>query len=354
MGESMNESGHTNDRFRCLWNTRRVAALLALMLLAIWLLWPAVALAQEPTPRATPTPVTLLELMPQSGMPGAVVMMRGYGFMNLAQVNVMWDDDLLLENVSVRLDGSFETQFEVPSDTAGEHMLRVLIAGDPNPRGQAVFELILPTATPTLTLTPTATHTSTPIPTNTMPPTLMPSPTHTPYPTSTLLPTTTPTARPTLRPATPIRVAPTIAAVTPTSYYRAPAATSTPVYVTPSLPGTATVTPAVGSEASVTPTPATDEATATLPAPTTEPAETSAPTETTPIPTVQPATATSTSTISLAAVASATPTATITPLPADTHLADTGIGPFVMVLVGGVLLGAGALGLRHLRANVLT
>jgi len=341
----MKKTEHTIDRFRSTWNSKRVASLLALMLLVTWLLIPAAAFAQEPTPRATPTPVVLLELTPSSGMPGQVVKIRGYGFFGAAQVNVTWDGDSLIEDVSVRPDGSFETQFEIPSDTAGEHVLRVLVEGDPDPWAEAVFDLFLPTATPTMTNTPTvpptstSIPTSTPRPTNTYPPTLIPSPTNTP------LATMTATVRPTLRPATPIL--PT-AAATATYVYRAPTSTTAPVYVTPALPATATPLP------TDTPLPAAVAETATPATETVEPANTSAPSGTETAPAEQTATATSTTTVSLAAGASATPTATITPLATEEQLSNTGIGPFVMVLVGGVFLGAGALGLRHLRANVLT
>jgi len=343
----MKKTEHTIDRFPYLWKPKRGIFLLA-MVLAVLLLWvPAPTLAQEPTPRATPTPAFLLELMPQTGMPGTIVVLRGYGFHGAAQVNVTWDGDPLLEYVDVRADGGFETQFEVPVDIAGEHILRVAVMGDPDTWAEIIFDLFLPTPTPTLTLTPTLTPTYTPRPTNTRPPTSTSPPTNTPLPTSTLPPTMTPTPKPTLRPATPIRLQPTAAPATPTYGYRPPTATyivrtptATFVVQTPTataVTGTPTAT-FVTRPSTVTVTPATI---------------TPAPTDTITAPTAQAATATSTPTVALIAAFTATPTPTSAALPADDELANTGIGPFVMVVMGGLLLGVGALGLRHLRANML-
>ena len=337
----MKKIGHTIDRFPPLGNSTRVACLLAVVLLAMGLL-PVLSSAQEPTPRPTPTPVLLLELTPQSGMPGTNVLMRGYGFQAVSLVDVLWDEDPLLDDVAVQPDGSFETQFQVPADEEGEHVLRVMVAGDPEPWAEIAFDLFLPTPTPTKTLTPIPTATSTPRPTNTHPPT------NTPPPTSTPLPTMTSTPKPTLRPATPIRIVPTAAPATPTYAYRAPTATSAPVvYVTPTLlptigPASGETPPATATHTTVTPEPQSAEGTVSP-----------VPSGTEPAPSVQAATATAIMTVSLA-TASATPTATLVMQPASEQLSNTGIGPFVMVVIGGLLLGAGGLGLRHLRANLLT
>lgn len=336
----MKKIEHTVDRFLYLWKPKRGIFLLALSLAVLLLCMPAPTLAQEPTPRATPTPAFLLELIPKTGMPGTVVILRGYGFYDAAQVDVTWDDDPdpLLEGVDVRADGGFETQFEIPSDAEGEHILRVVVVGDPNTWAEIIFSLFLPTPTPTLTFTPTLTPTYTPRPTNTSPPT------NTPLPTSTLPPTMTPTPKPTLRPATPIRLQPTSAPATPTYVYRPP--TATYVVRTP----TATFVVQTPTATAVTGTPTAtfvtrpSTATATI---------TPAPTDTITAPTAQAATATSTPTVALIAAFTATPTPTIAALPADDELAATGAGPFVMVVMGGLLLGVGALGLRHLRANML-
>ncbi len=240
---------------------RKVGLVGVVLLLVLLLAGPVGALplfqtTPEPTPRFTPTPAPYLELTPVQGIAGAAtpVMARGWSWAAGHTVRLYWDDTtLFLAQGQIRGDGTFEIGFTTPTDpihaTVGVHMvLAIATNGD---QGQAGFELIAPTPTPTNTpITPTPT---------------VPTPTFTPVsPTPTRTPTLTPTTTPTLRPITPmVTITPIPPTARPTSVAtvatRAPTATrtNTPVPGTP----TSTFTPSVTPTITDTPGPGTPSAT---------------------------------------------------------------------------------------------
>ena len=317
---------------------RSGAAVVVIAIVLGALCFPQIVFADEPTPRPTPTPQPQLRLTPASGAPGQAVSVAGQGFPGGAQINVLWDGQPVLQNIAVRADGIVETSFNVPNAPEGGHVVRAVVVGRPNLYADASFRVIFPTATPTVTRTPTYTPTSTPLPTNT------PVPTNTPLPTSTPLPTDTPTPKPTLRPATPIRLTP---APQPTVAYYWP--TSTPIALAP----TSTYTPA----ATATLAPTSTATRPILPAITSAPAGTATATvgaaRTGTVIAAAPsgtptATATANPTAGVAAGPTATPTRTPAPAASD-KLSPTGVGPYLMIAAGGLLLGVAALAIRYLR-----
>jgi hypothetical protein len=294
----MNESKHGGDGLFRRWNFAWASVALALTgPLVAGLLWSWGAqpvAAQEPTVPPSPTSPSSLELAPTSGIPGSSATLRGQSFPGGERVQIFWDGEPLVQGgeplspVSVHPDGTFQVVFTVPVDDAGDHVVRATIVGSSAASAQVTFHIDLPTATPTGPFTAT--------PTDVSPPTDAPTGTPFPSPTFTPSPTWTPPPGPTLRPATPVGSAPTTA---PTIGW---VATATRVSSTP-LP-------------TWTPRPQT------------------------PVPMVTTAASGPTSAPRLASGE----------LPAD-QLSPTGIGPYTLIISGGLLLGIAALATRYLRTH---
>jgi hypothetical protein len=155
--------------------THVVLAVIGTVALAVW--------DASPTPAAQLTAQAQVTLVPASGPAGASIVVRGSGFSALMSGQVFWDGSSRgMPSVSVDSNGSFSAVITVLAQTAGTHVVSVVVGR------------VLASAPFIITTVPTPMPTSTPPPRDTVTP--VPTATRTPVPTATPGPTPTPAPAP--------------------------------------------------------------------------------------------------------------------------------------------------------------